>query len=48
MYRMETDNDNAVSENYSSNEPCKLKVSFDAGWQKRGTGHSYNSLSGKF
>ena len=24
-----------------------LEVSFDAGWQKRGSGRSYNSLSGK-
>ncbi|KAL7299076.1 hypothetical protein TKK_0008166 [Trichogramma kaykai] len=23
-----------------------LKGSFDGGWQKRGTGHAYNSLSG--
>lgn len=23
-----------------------LKASYDAGWQKRGTGHSYNSLTG--
>jgi len=27
-------------------EPTKVKCSFDAGWQKRGTGKSYDSLSG--
>jgi len=26
----------------------RLVVAFDAGWQKRGTGHQYNSLTGKF
>lgn len=24
----------------------KLTVSFDGAWQKRGTGHAYNSLTG--
>lgn len=24
----------------------KLTVSFDGAWQKRGTGHAYNSLKG--
>ena len=24
-----------------------MTASFDGAWQKRGTGHSYNSLSGK-
>lgn len=27
-------------------ESVELKASFDAGWQRRGTGHAYNSLSG--
>lgn len=30
------------------NPPSKLIASFDAGWQKRGTGHAYNSLSGHY
>ena len=27
-------------------EPTDIAASFDAGWQKRGTGRAYNSLSG--
>ena len=29
-------------------ETTSMTVSIDAGWQKRGSGRSYNSLSGKY
>lgn len=30
----------------NSPKNCKIDASFDAGWQKRGSGRAYNSLSG--
>nr|XP_006824631.1 PREDICTED: uncharacterized protein LOC102805567 [Saccoglossus kowalevskii] len=30
-----------------NNEHCRLKVAVDAGWQTRGSGRGYNSLSGR-
>ena len=30
------------------NDPVDIAVAYDAGWQKRGTGRQYNSLTGKF
>ena len=34
------------SQSEESNSPTRIKVSFDAGWQKKGSGRSYNSLTG--
>lgn len=37
----------ANSSDQADGRPVPLKASYDAGWQKRGTGHSYNSLTGR-
>lgn len=37
----------ATGQQENPSEPLGLKAGIDAGWQKRGTGHNYNSLSGK-
>ncbi|XP_066596255.1 uncharacterized protein [Prorops nasuta] len=38
--------DSTQERSEESDGTCKLIASYDAGWQKRGTGRSYNSLSG--
>ena len=42
------DEESLNSTEIKKNEPLGLTVGIGGGWQKRGTGHSYNSLSGKY
>lgn len=48
MVPMESNNNLPECTNANAEPAVKLKASFDAGWQRRGTGHAYNSLSGTY